>query len=66
MTQSNTSLVVELPAPEAADLAVRAAREGVSTPELLGYHVLKSAYGYSHPLVMAFEARPKKGHEGTK
>lgn len=66
MTQSNTSLIVELPAPEAADLAVRAAVEGVSTPELLGYHVLKSAYGYSHPLVVAFELRPKKGQAGTK
>jgi len=66
MTQSKTSLIVELPAPEAADLAVRAALEGVSTPELLGYHVLKSAYGYSSPIVVAFEARPKKGHEGTK
>lgn len=66
MTQRKTSVVVELPAPEAADLAVRAAQAGVSTPELLGYHVLKSAYGYSHPLVIAFEARPKLGHEGTK
>ncbi|NYH21413.1 hypothetical protein GGD40_000892 [Paraburkholderia bryophila] len=66
MTQRKTSLTVELPTPEAADLAVQAAKEGISTPELLGYHVLKSAYGYSHPLVLAFEARPKKGHEGTK
>jgi hypothetical protein len=66
MTQSKTSLVVELPAPEAADLAVRAASEGVSTPEYLGYHVLRSAYGALHPLVAAFESRPKEGHEGTE
>ena len=66
MTQCKASLTVELPTPEAADLAVRAAVEGVSTPELLGYHVLKSAYGYSHPVVAAFEARPKKGRTGTK
>jgi hypothetical protein len=66
MTERNTSLSVDLPPPEAADLAVRAASEGVSTPEFLGYHVLKSAYGYSHPLVVAFEMRPKKGQDGTK
>jgi hypothetical protein len=66
MTQCKTSLIVELPAPEATDLAVRAAMAGVSTSEFLGYHVLKSAYGYQSAIVVAFEARPKKGHEGTK
>ncbi|MFX1675178.1 hypothetical protein PWR63_23510 [Paraburkholderia sp. A2WS-5] len=66
MTDRKTSLFVELPAPEAADLAVRAAVAGVSTPELLGYHVLKGAYGALHPLVVAFETRPKKGQAGKE
>ena len=64
MSDDATSVSVSLPAPEAADLAVRAAREGISTPELLGYHVLRSAYGAMHPLVKAFEARPKVGQRG--
>jgi hypothetical protein len=66
MTQRETSFEIQLPVPEAADLAARAAIEGVSTPELLSYHVLKSAYGALHPLVVAFESRPEKGREGTK
>jgi hypothetical protein len=65
MTQSKTSFEIELPAPEAADLAVQAAKQGVSTPELISYHVLKGAYGVLHPLVAAFDSRPKKGQEGT-
>jgi hypothetical protein len=65
MTQCNTSLEIRLPGPEAADLAVRAAKEGVSTPELLTYHVLKGAYGALHPMVIAFESRPKEGREET-
>ena len=64
MSQETTNLSVALPAPEAADLAVMAARSGVSTPDLLGYHVLRSAYGAMHPLVQAFESRPKLGHRG--
>ncbi len=66
MTQCETSFEIRLPGPEAADLAVRAAVEGVSTPELLTYHVLKGAYGVLHPMVVAFESRPKKGRVGTK
>lgn len=65
MTQSNTSFEIRLPGPEAADLAVRAAKEGVSMPELLTYHVLKSAYGVLHPMVIAFESRAKEGREET-
>jgi hypothetical protein len=65
MTQSKTSFEIELPAPEAADLAVQAAKQGVSTPELISYHVLKSAYGVFHPLVAAFGSRPEEGQEGT-
>jgi hypothetical protein len=65
MSEDKASVLVTLPAPEAADLAVRAAREGVSTPVLLGYHVLRSAYGALHPLVQSFESRPKPGRGGS-
>jgi hypothetical protein len=65
MTQCNTSVEIQLPGPEAADLAVRAARAGVSMPELLTYHVLKGAYGVFHPMVIAFESRARKGREET-
>ncbi|GAB3249095.1 hypothetical protein [Chitinimonas naiadis] len=60
-----TQLPVDLPAPEAADLAVKAAQEGISTPELLGIHVLRSAYGVQHPEVVAYERRAKSGKRGT-
>lgn len=64
MSGETTQVEVSLPAVEAADLAVQAAREGVSTPDLLGYHVLRSAYGALHPLVRAFEGRPRLGRAG--
>ncbi|WP_324658295.1 hypothetical protein [Burkholderia thailandensis] len=57
---------VALPVIEAADLAMRAAAQGVSTPDFLGYHVLRSAYGVMHPAVIAFEQRPKLGQTGTE
>ncbi len=66
MTHCKTSLTVELPEPEAADLAVRAAAKGVSTPELLGNYVLRGAYGALHPLVVAFDSRPKQGQIGEE
>ena len=61
MNQGTTHLVVTLPAPEAADLAVMAARSGISTPDFLGYHVLRSAYGAMHPQVQAFETAAQVG-----
>lgn len=66
MTHSKTSFEIELPGPEAADLAVRAAKEGVPTPELLSIAVLKGAYGVLHPMVVAFETRPNKGQTGKE
>ncbi|MEM5429381.1 hypothetical protein [Cupriavidus oxalaticus] len=54
-----------LPADEARDLVTRAAKLGVSTPEMLGYLILKSAYGELHPEVIAFGARAKLGQIGT-
>ncbi|WP_242610564.1 hypothetical protein [Burkholderia vietnamiensis] len=55
-----------LPLAEAADLATKAAEQGVSTPEYLGIHVLRSAYGALHPIVIEFERRPKQGQNGTR
>ncbi|VBB13386.1 hypothetical protein [Burkholderia stabilis] len=66
MSEDRVDQPVRLPVAEAADLAVRAAEQGVSTPDYLGYHVLKSAYGALHPAVVAFERRPKLGQTGTE
>ncbi|GJH15000.1 hypothetical protein CBA19CS22_00680 [Caballeronia novacaledonica] len=55
MTEGKTSLLVELPIPEAGELAALAASLDVSTQKYLGYHVLRSAYGQLHPEVAAFE-----------
>lgn len=65
MSEGQVEQPVLLPLAEAADLATRAAAQGVSTPDYLGYHVLKSAYGVMHPAVIAFERRPKAGQPGT-
>lgn len=56
---------VLLPIAEAADLATRAAAQGVSGADFLGYHVLRSAYGALHPAVIEFEQRPIAGQTGT-
>lgn len=64
MTSSNTELTVTLPVPEAAELASIAAKLGVSTQKLLGYHVLKSAYGSSHPEAIVFERSIARGEVG--
>ncbi|MCW3676242.1 hypothetical protein [Burkholderia cenocepacia] len=66
MSEDRVEQPVRLPVAEAADLAVRAAERGVSTPDYLGYHVLKSAYGALHPAVVEFERRPKLGQTGTE
>ncbi|MDN7913706.1 hypothetical protein [Burkholderia cepacia] len=66
MSPERVEQPVLLPLAEAADLAVRAAEQGVSTPDYLGYHVLKSAYGALHPAVVEFERRPKLGQTGTE
>lgn len=55
-----------LPADEARDLAVRAAKQGVATPEWIGFLVLLSAYGPMHPEVVAFMERSKVGQVGPR
>ncbi|WP_321810100.1 hypothetical protein [Burkholderia sp. BCC1985] len=65
MTGGSVEQPILLPLAEAADLATKAAEQGVSTPEYLGIHVLRSAYGALHPVVIEFERRPKQGQIGT-
>lgn len=59
--KNNVNLEIEIPGPEAADLTSKAAAKGVPTPEYLGYHALRSAYGFMHPRVVAFE----RAHPGN-
>lgn len=65
MTSGSVEQPILLPLAEAADLATKAAEQGVSTPEYLGIHVLRSAYGALHPAVIEFERRPRQGQTGT-
>lgn len=55
-----------LPADEARDLAIRAAEQGVTTPEWIGFLVLLSAYGPMHPEVVAFMERSNVGQLGPR
>lgn len=64
MTAGKTRVEIAIPTPDAADLALRAADEGVRTADFLGYHVLRSAYGAAHPVVAEFDKRPKAGRIG--
>lgn len=67
MTKSSAGkaqATVVLPNDEARDLAIAASRRGIPTPEYLGYHVLRSAYGVSHPIVVEFD-RDSLGQSGT-
>lgn len=64
MKSSETQVKALLPVDEARALVVKAAEQGVATPELLGYHILRSAFGALHPQVIAFEQRPKLGQVG--
>lgn len=66
MKNSKQIMEVALPTPEAAEITVRAAKEGMPTDEYLGILVLSGAYGVSHPLVNAFNKRPKQGQFGPK
>jgi len=55
---------IALPVPEFADLSVRAAQQGVSTAHYLGVLALAGAYGFRHPVVVAFDERAKPGING--
>jgi len=46
-----------LPADEARDLALKAAEQGIATPQWLGFLILLAAYGPLHPAVLAFQKR---------
>jgi hypothetical protein len=56
MKDGNTLLAAEIPVPEAEKLLFDAIRRGLDIQVLIGYHVLRSAYGVSHPIVASFEA----------
>lgn len=66
MSSRKTEVPALLPEDEARDLLLRAAKIGVTTPEWIGYLVLRSAYGPLHPEVRAFEARAMSGQTGTQ
>ena len=66
MNQCKTSFEIQLPGPEAADLALQAAKEGVSTIDLIVYLVISSAFGMLHPMVTEYKTRPKLGQAGPK
>ena len=55
MTFGNSHLPAELPFPEMEKLVLDAVRMGVSIQQYVGYHVLRSAFGAAHPMVVAFE-----------
>lgn len=56
---SDTKIVTaKLPIPEAADLATRAAAQGIPTEEMMGNYILLGAYGFAHPKVQAFLIGP--------
>jgi len=65
MTGRRVEQAVLLPVVEAADLAMRAAAEGIPVTDFLGIQVLRGAYGAMHPLVIEFEKRPKAAQFGT-
>jgi hypothetical protein len=56
MKDGNTHLAAEIPVPEAEKLLMDAIRMGMNIQEFVGYHVLRSAFGSMHPVVVAFEA----------
>jgi hypothetical protein len=64
MTVGNTVLPAQIPVAELEKLALDAVRMGVSIQEFIGYHVLRSAFGVSHPVVVAFE-RNRAGNGGA-
>ncbi|MGN4188717.1 hypothetical protein [Burkholderia gladioli] len=64
MNNDKVEQPVLLPIAEAADLATRAAAQGVPVPDYLGMHVLRSAYGALHPGAVALEQRAKLGQIG--
>ncbi|MDN7549098.1 hypothetical protein [Burkholderia cenocepacia] len=65
MTGRRVEQAVLLPVAEAADLAMRAAAEGIPVTDFLGIQVLRGAYGAMHPLVIEFEKRPKAAQSGA-
>lgn len=61
MNVGNTHLAAEIPVPEAGELVAEAVKAGVPLAVFIGYHVMRSAFGVFHPIVVDFEA----SHRGT-
>lgn len=66
MKNDNQISDVSLPVAETADLMTKAAKDGVDFAEYLGIHVLRSAYGLLHPIVVADRNRDKSGINGPE
>ena len=66
MSDGQVEAIALLPANEARDLVLRAAEQGFTTPEWLGFLIMLSAYGALHPEVQAFQARARLGQKGTQ
>ncbi|MBN3832932.1 hypothetical protein [Burkholderia sp. Ac-20344] len=64
MSNDKIEQPVRLPVAEAADLATRAAAQGLPIPDYLGMHVLRSAYGAMHPAALQLEKWAKLGQVG--
>ena len=66
MKNDNQISEISLPVAETADLMLRAAKDGIDFAEFLGIHVLRSAYGLLHPLVVADRKRDRSGINGPE
>lgn len=66
MKKPNQIIEVSIPHPEAADLAIKAAKAGIPAAEYIGIQALAGAYGNLHPVVVEFRSRDKAGVFGPK
>ena len=57
---------LSLPIEAAADMTTKAAEAGIPTQDFIGIQALAGAYGQSHPEVIEFNKRTKKGVNGPK
>ncbi|URF02816.1 hypothetical protein [Cupriavidus campinensis] len=58
-------LSVALSTEEAADMVMRAGKEGTPVADYLGIQVRRGAYGHMYAETMAAKMRPILGHAGT-
>ncbi|MDE4918180.1 hypothetical protein ACUXAV_000217 [Cupriavidus metallidurans] len=58
-------LSVALSTEEAADMVMRAGKEGTPVADFLGTQVRRGAYGHMYAETVAAQLRPNLGHVGT-